>query len=60
MLVHGIVPPQAQGFALLLVNPLEVPAGPFLQPVEVFLTNATVFVLWKRAPFCIQGVVVVV
>ena len=40
ILVHGVVPPQVQDFALLLVEPHEVPVSPFLQPVQVPLDGS--------------------
>ncbi|KAK4831783.1 hypothetical protein QYF61_019096, partial [Mycteria americana] len=42
--VHGVVPPQVQDFALPLVELHEVPASPFLQPVQVPLDGSTT--LW--------------
>ncbi|KAK4818982.1 LOW QUALITY PROTEIN: hypothetical protein QYF61_022649 [Mycteria americana] len=44
ILVHGVVPPQVQDLALLLVEVHEVPVSPFLQPVEVPLDGS--MTLW--------------
>ena len=35
--VPGVVPPQVHDFALLLVELHDVPVGPFLQPVKVWM-----------------------
>ncbi|GAB0181886.1 cAMP-dependent protein kinase inhibitor alpha [Grus japonensis] len=43
VLVDGVVPPQAQDFALPLVELCEIPVSPFLQPVEVPLDGITAF-----------------
>ena len=41
LLVHGVVPPQKQNFALPLIALHEVLVSPFLQPVEVPLDGST-------------------
>ena len=44
ILVHGIVPPQGQDFALPFAELHEVPLGPFLQLDEILLDGSTT--LW--------------
>jgi len=49
LLVHVIVHPWVQDFALLLVDLHEVPVDPFLQPVEVSLDS--IMTLWRISSF---------
>ncbi|GAB0193852.1 mitochondrial enolase superfamily member 1 [Grus japonensis] len=44
VLMPGVVPPQVQDFAFVLVELHEVPVGSFLQPLEVALDGS--MILW--------------
>lgn len=42
ILVQGLVPPQMQGFALVLFTQRDIPVSPFHQPVQVLLVGSTI------------------
>ncbi|PKU41106.1 hypothetical protein llap_8596 [Limosa lapponica baueri] len=54
MLVHGVIPPQRQGFAVPFVELHEVPLCTFLHPVEITLNgNTTIHCINNSFQFCI-------
>jgi len=56
VLVHGVVSPQVQNFALPFVDLHEVPISPFLQPLQVLLDgSATPWHISYSLQFCVNG-----